>query len=93
MDRIQERDLTGEMFQVWDELVPLIIARSQGSKSTAVKLLLSDLEDSTSDGKYFLNSSSNYTHTHTHTHTYTQTVDCEYFGNFTIFVAVDLCHM
>ena len=39
-----------DMFQAWDELIPLIIRRAQGIKSTAVKLLLSDLEDSTSDG-------------------------------------------
>ena len=50
MDRIQEKDLTSDMFQTWDELIPLIISRAQGNKSTAVKMLQSDLEDSTSDG-------------------------------------------
>jgi hypothetical protein len=50
MDRIQEKDMTSDMFQAWDELIPLIIRTAQGNKSTAVKLLLSDLEDSTSDG-------------------------------------------
>ena len=35
------------MFQAWNELIPLIIRRAQGIKRTVVKLLLSDLEDST----------------------------------------------
>ena len=34
------------MFQAWNELIPLI-RRAQGIKRTVVKLLLSDLEDST----------------------------------------------
>ena len=40
------------MFQAWDELIPLTIRRAQGIKRTVVKMLLSDLEDSTSDGNY-----------------------------------------
>ena len=52
MDGIQEKDTTNDMFQAWDELIPLIIRRAQEIKSTAVKLLLSKLEDSTSDGNF-----------------------------------------
>ena len=61
--------MISEMFQAWDELIPLIMRRTQGNLSTAVKLLLSDLEDSPSDGNDLcrLRNSPQTLHTHTHT--------------------------
>ena len=50
MDRIQEKEVTNNMYAAWDELVPRIIELAQVENSTAARMLMSDIEDSTNKG-------------------------------------------
>ena len=52
MDRIQEKEVTKDMYAAWDELVPRIIELAQVESSTAARMLMSDIEDSTNKGNW-----------------------------------------
>ena len=50
MDRVQEEEVTENMYATWDELVPRIIELPQSENNTAARMLMSDFEDSTNKG-------------------------------------------
>ena len=50
MDRVQEEEVTENMYATWDELVPRIIELAQSENNTASRMLMSDFEDSTNKG-------------------------------------------
>ena len=50
MDRVQEEEVTKNMYAAWDELVPQIIELAQSENNVAARMLMSDIEDSTNKG-------------------------------------------
>ena len=50
MDRVQEEEVTENMYATWDKLVPRIIELAQTENNTAARMLMSDFEDSTNKG-------------------------------------------
>lgn len=50
MDRVQEEEVTKNMYAAWDELVPRIIELAQNENNIATRMLMSDIEDSTNKG-------------------------------------------